>query len=75
MRYINLRLTYLLTYLLTFCSYPTCIRRRREGRVPAGIVSQLRFGTENRMAWLPDGEKSLKMFTRFDRIHERETTG
>ena len=24
------------------------------------------------MAWLRDGEKSLKMFIRFDRTHERD---
>jgi len=31
------------------------------------------FGTEkNRMAWLPDGENFLKMFIRFERIHERD---
>jgi len=23
------------------------------------------------MGWLPDGEKNLKMFSRFDRIYER----
>jgi len=27
---------------------------------------------KTRMVWLPDGGKMLKMFIRFDRIHERD---
>ena len=39
--------------------------------VPVGILPR-RLVWKARMAWLPDGEKKLKMFIRFDRIHERD---
>jgi len=31
------------------------------------------FGTENRLVWLPDGEKNFEdTFIRFDGMHERD---
>ena len=56
-------------------SYPTCIRSLTLGGSCLNIVIKFCIRKIYRMAWLawlPDGEKFENMFTRFDRIHERD---
>ena len=58
-------------------AYHTCIPRPCYGDSCWNIA--MPFGKKKtRMAWLPDGEKNLKMFIRFDRftnVTDRQTDG
>ena len=55
-----------------FFHIPPCIRRPRlGGGGPVGIAP-LRLVRKTRMAWLPYGEKNLKISIRFGAIHERD---